>query len=235
MFKQLKLQLASRRVKEGKKMNKKTVTKKKTTFWTKVWNFITLPFRALWAWLRTIDLIGLVNLTLLVAIIVLFSMLIIDLCGCNKKTIILVASDEVSVTDKSAQPVVTKPTAPQKVAVTLPLKKVAPVVNKANNTIVVNNEVRTCNTQHGDVIIDGEIPGTKILHCAKIDGSVYLQNMRKYTLPCGVTIEGDLFIRDVGMLQFCGEFTVTGNIYVTRRSSFGPIPKTARVGGQIIL
>ena len=59
--------------------------------------------------------------------------------------------------------------------------------------------------------------------------------MRKYVLPCGIRIEGDLFLRDMGLLQFAGEFTVTGNIYVTPTSSFGPIPGTARIGGQVIL
>ena len=59
--------------------------------------------------------------------------------------------------------------------------------------------------------------------------------MQKYTLPCNINIEGNLFLRDMGMLQFCGAFTVKGNIYVSPRSSFGPLPKTARLGGQVIL
>jgi hypothetical protein len=39
----------------------------------------------------------------------------------------------------------------------------------------------------------------------------------------------------MGLLQFCGDFVVTGNIYVSPRSSFGPIPKTARIGGYVVL
>ena len=65
--------------------------------------------------------------------------------------------------------------------------------------------------------------------------SLYIQHMRKYVLPRGIQIEGNLFLRDMGLLEFAGEFTVTGNIYVTPNSSFGPIPSNARIGGQVIL
>ena len=68
-----------------------------------------------------------------------------------------------------------------------------------------------------------------------IDGNLFLQNMRKYTLPCGVKINGNLFIRNVDKLSFCGDFTVMGNIYVNRQSSFGPVPQSARVMGRVIL
>ena len=44
-----------------------------------------------------------------------------------------------------------------------------------------------------------------------------------------------MFVRDVNKLQFCGDFEITGNIYVTPTSSFGPIPRSARLGGQVIL
>ncbi|MFQ6739611.1 MAG: hypothetical protein ACLRFJ_03015, partial [Alphaproteobacteria bacterium] len=69
----------------------------------------------------------------------------------------------------------------------------------------------------------------------KIYGNLYLQNMRKYVLPCNVTVNGNIFLRDLNMLQFCGKFNVTGNIYVSPRSSFGPLPCDAHIGGQIIL
>ena len=70
---------------------------------------------------------------------------------------------------------------------------------------------------------------------AHIQGDLYIQDMRKYTLPCDIVIDGNLFLRDVNMLNFCGDFTVRGNIYVSPRSSFGPVPSTARIGGQVIL
>ncbi len=98
MFKKLKLKIAARRV-ERQKARKGASTRRRTTrksanFWTRMWNIICWPLdmiarisRRVWAWVRSIDLIGLVNLTLLVAIIVLFSMLVIDIVGCNKKKI----------------------------------------------------------------------------------------------------------------------------------------------------
>ena len=39
----------------------------------------------------------------------------------------------------------------------------------------------------------------------------------------------------VDKLSFCGAFTVNGNIYVNRQSSFGPLPKGTKINGQIIL
>ena len=96
-------------------------------------------------------------------------------------------------------------------------------------------KVKKENKIMGDVVIDSRKMAGVIEHGTKIQGNLYLQNMSKYTLPCGVRINGNLFLRDVNMLQFCGEFTVTGNIYVSPRSAFGPIPATARLGGYVIL
>lgn len=87
---------------------------------------------------------------------------------------------------------------------------------------------------HGDTIVDGGQSGAKISQNSNFHGNLFLQNMRYYTLPCGLKIDGDLYLRNVGLLKFCGEFTVTGNIYVSRNSSFGPLPRTARLGGQVI-
>jgi hypothetical protein len=70
---------------------------------------------------------------------------------------------------------------------------------------------------------------------AHIRGDLYIQDLRKYTLPCDIVIDGNLFLRDVNLLNFCGDFTVRGNIYVSPRSSFGPVPSTARIGGQVLL
>ncbi|MDR0803681.1 MAG: hypothetical protein LBO08_01140 [Rickettsiales bacterium] len=89
----------------------------------------------------------------------------------------------------------------------------------------------------GDVIIDGEEFGSRnrLGQCDKISGNLILQNMHKYTLPCGIVVDGDLIIRNLGLVRFCGEFTITGNIRVAPRSSFGPLPSNARLGGQVIL
>lgn len=203
------------------------------------WNVITWPFRKtaellgrFWRWIRGVDLVGLVNTTLLVAIIVLFSMLIIDIVGCGQKQVVVVAKPV---------PVVEQVTTSEN-NITLPIpnnKKqkmlnVVPV-NKAEVEIAKKQTAKQGNALMGDVIIDSRGAGA-ILQCGtQVNGNLYLQNMRKYTLPCDIRINGNLFLRDVNMLQFCGDFVVTGNIYVSPRSSFGPIPKTARVGGHVVL
>jgi hypothetical protein len=88
---------------------------------------------------------------------------------------------------------------------------------------------------YGDVIVDN-YPGTiTLVNGVKVDGNLFVQNMRKYTLPCDAKINGNLFIRNVERLRFCGKFTVKGNIYVNRQSSFGPLPAKSRVGGIVIL
>ncbi|MBQ2005813.1 MAG: hypothetical protein II219_03325, partial [Alphaproteobacteria bacterium] len=101
--------------------------------------------------------------------------------------------------------------------------------------VVEKQTAKVDNTMYGDVVIDSRGAGKMISHNTNVQGNLYLQNMRKFVLPCGVRIDGNLFLRDVNMLQFCGKFVVTGNIYVSPRSSFGPIPGSAHVGGQIIL
>jgi hypothetical protein len=87
----------------------------------------------------------------------------------------------------------------------------------------------------GDVIVDVYPDSPTLSNGVNIDGNLFVQNMRKYTLPCDAKITGNLFIRNVNRLTFCGAFTVKGNIYVNRESSFGPIPSNARIGGQVML
>ncbi|MDR1206978.1 MAG: hypothetical protein LBK26_01010 [Rickettsiales bacterium] len=86
----------------------------------------------------------------------------------------------------------------------------------------------------GDTIIDFANGGDRIASGTRIYGNLFLQNARYYTLPCGVVIDGDIYLRNMGQVRFCGEFTVRGNIYVSHNSSFGPIPRNARLGGQVI-
>ncbi len=211
--------------------------------WTRIWNAICWPFhkiaklfRKLWNWICDINFIGLLNSALLISIIVLFSMLIVDFTKCNKEPVVIIA-----------QPVpVTKPASEQRNVVTR--KPSLPVINKklsepVNVIPVKKSEVKIAKKQTaiqnkkilGDVIIDSRGAGAILQYNTHVNGNVYLQNMHKYTLPCGTKINGNMFLRDIGLLQFCGDFTVTGNIYVSPRSSFGPIPKTARVGGYVVL
>ena len=256
MFKALKMKLAARHINQknaAKKRSKKAVSK--NSFWGRVYNIIKKPFifiakcfRRFWSWVRSIDLIGLVNITLLSSIIVLFSMLIIDLTGINNKPVVIIANNS-SATSQQVQ--VSNDSAPRAVRErisnnvnTLPLKrdsqrqyigKTINVTNVAPDKVAIKQTARVSNVMYGDVIIDSRGAATMIKAGDVIKGNLFLQHMRKYTLPCGVRIEGDLYLRDMGLLQFAGEFTVTGNIYVTPNSSFGPLPGTARIGGQVIL
>lgn len=255
MFKELKLKIAARRVKNknGRKATaaRRRTTQKKSGFWAHMCNIICWPFhmiariaRRAWAWIRSIDLVGLVNLTLLVAIIVLFSMLTIDIIGCRRNNIVVVAdAPAVAVVPDRPQVILSDENAPASVKPrpTLPIKR-DPVTRKyASQTVTVAHRNRTATPAramrqlNGDIIIDRRGGDPVLTDGVHINGNLYLQNMRKYTLPCGTVIRGNLFLRDVAMLQFCGDFTVTGNIYVSPRSSFGPIPRTARLGGQVIL
>lgn len=254
MSKKQQIKRATKRVQNSKTTAKKT---QKCQFWKKAWNIVCWPFRMLarglkwfWKWLCNINVIGFVNLTLLVAIIVLFSMLIIDFTKCNRDAVVIVRNDVVQtpVLPSEKTPlrnVVARPAKP--VTNTLPMARNEKTREVINEPIVVAPakpcptlvkqiaKVKQENKIMGDAVIDGRGAANTIEHNTKIQGNLYLQNMRKYTLPCGVKVNGNLFLRDVNMLQFCGEFTVTGNIYVSPRSSFGPIPATARLGGYVIL
>ncbi len=249
MFNKLKMKIAARRVQRN---NKRKTTKKSTHsgFWIRVWRTICAPFRivwgwicALWSWVKTIDLVGLVNATLLCAIIALFSMLIIDIVNCRKQPIVIVANPTTHVAKPTSNAKPITPAAAQQV--TLPIRRdaktrkfvAAPVnvVPVKKCAVTERQTARTDNTLHGDIILDSR-GAAKILKSGdKIHGNLYLQNMGKYTLPCDIQVDGNIFLRDMGLLQFCGEFSVTGNIYVSPRSSFGPIPANAHIGGQVIL
>ena len=192
-------------------------------------------FARIWSWICKLNFVALLNCTLLVAIIVLFSMLIMDISGCNKKTVVVVANQK----NTAEQVVVTEQAAPK--SVILPTKskseKNVNIVPIKQNEIKITKQqiAKQGNTLMGDTVIDSRGAGTALQENTKINGNLYLQNMRKFTLPCNVTVNGNLFLRDVNLLQFCGEFTVTGNIYVSPRSSFGPVPKNARIGGYVTL
>ena len=254
MFKALKMRIAARR------MERKTTPRKPTkkgarktsnnSLWLRIWNAIKKPFiiianwcRTFWKWVRSIDLIGLVNCTLLCAIIVLFSMLIIDIVGCNKKPVVIIAKNN-SETHQIISPEKSEPRIVRNREVQLPIKRDANrqfttetvnVTNVKPDKVAIQQTARVRNVMYGDIIIDSRGAATMLKAGDVVKGNLYLQNMRKYILPRGVRIEGNLFLRDMGLLQFAGEFTVTGNIYVTPTSSFGPIPGTARIGGQVIL
>ena len=272
MFEKLKVKLAARRVERNKRARRNR-RNRRPSFWARVWNVICWPFRMLWkliCWIcRTIckfarwlwrlicsiNVIGLINVALLVAIIVLCTMLIIDIVNNTRKPTIIVADPvPASTLNKSINvPVVPEPTTkPVNVSVRKPLPRTNTlpiargrahkmthepirVVKSMPDVVAEKQTARINNKMYGDVIIDSRGAATMLNNGSEIDGNLYLQNMRKYVLPCDIKITGNMFVRDVNMLQFCGDFEINGNIYVSPRSSFGPIPRSSRLGGQVIL
>lgn len=272
MFEKTKIKSAARRVKNTKRVSGRNTRNRRPSFWARVWNIICWPFRQIarfirwvwknickfvrWIWRKIceINLVGLLNLVLLVAIFVLCTMLIIDILNYRKKPVVVIADPvPVSTINQSQNPSivpepVTKPVRASAGYVrpktdTLPITRgttgmvAEPIrVTKQKPNPITVKQTATCdNTMYGDIIIDNRGDAKLLNNGSQINGNLYLQNMRKYVLPCGIKITGNMFIRDVSMLQFCGEFEITGNIYVSPRSSFGPIPHNARLGGQVIL
>lgn len=247
MQKGMKMKVATHRVAAASRRPARQ--NKKQNFWQRTWNIICVPFRILWRgirrvwqWIRKIDLVGLVNVTLLVAIIVMFSILILDILKFKKSQIIVVPAQTVEITaDNYVAP--KRKISPRPKTNALPIKHDAtgkmvtqPVhVVPTPKPIIKVAKDKATRVMYGDIIIDNRADSKILRDGAEIQGNLYLQNMRKYVLPCDIKIDGNLFLRDLNMLQFCGDFTITGNIYVSPRSSFGPIPRTARLGGRVIL
>jgi len=238
-----------------------------------IYIFITLPTR-FWNWAQRINIIGLGNIALLLAIIIMFSIIIARVWTTGERAVTSVMGErtpraERIVTERpTAAPArvrvpanVTIDTARDTMTVEMPLQAIAqpmvteitdrdmrtPVRRMAAQTAAGNQNLRSVSKgqqpgrlvarvwTHGDMIVDGARPGDGNLRPgASIRGNLFIQNHRRITLPCGVFIDGDLHLRNVGLLSFCNDFTITGNIYVSKNSSFGPIPRTARLGGQVI-
>ena len=216
----------------------------------RAWEIICWPFKKIWAglcwlwrWIASINMVALLNLALLVSIIVLFSLLIIDLRksanATNNTEIITLKPAPVA----ESTPVV-QPRATRKMT-TLPIKR-DPITRKAaatpiqvakvkQNPVAIKQVAQTKQKIFGDTIIDHHDMTSILSNGAHVRGNLYIQDLRKYTLPCNIVVDGNLILRDVNMLNFCGDFTVRGNIYVNPRSSFGPVPSTARIGGQVLL
>ena len=270
MFAKKKVKSAANRVSTTKRN-----TRRRPSLIKRIWNVICWPFRkiaqffrwlwkkicqfARWIWKKIceINLVGLLNLALLIAIFVLCVMLVVDIASTRRKPVVVV-TDPVTVNNideiKQNPSVVAEPVMKsvrtsagyiRPRTETLPIKRDAktnnmvsePVrVTSANPNPITERQIAKVNDKmYGDIIIDNRGDAKLLNNGTEIDGNLYLQNMRKYVLPCNIKISGNMFIRDVSMLQFCGDFEITGNIYVSPRSSFGPIPSSARLGGQVIL
>ena len=208
-----------------------------------IWDLLVWLFTAVWVWLCGINLIGLINLALLIAIIVLCSMLIIGIVNSKKPIVVNTgAANQVTVETTQKTQKLENNDATDNKNIPLPIRRdargdmqrpinVAPAKPCDNPALRPAGDGRI----YGDVIIETRGERVMLKNGARIRGNLYLQRMHKYVLPCNVVVEGNIFLRDVNLLQFCGPFTVTGNIYVSPKSSFGPLPYNARLGGQVIL
>ncbi len=255
MFKKLKLKLAAlklqiatkkaekeaRRAKARAKKSTKTDSKNKSAVGRVLSYIIRIPSKT-WNWISTRNTIGLINLALLAGIIVLFSILIIDLYdanqiknGKNGSALFRGASaDETSMTTEQRRVIVRTSVSVGKQrtinTVSLPLEKPATV-----STYVYEKVVVPTRNLSGDIIIDGEdIASLRLMPGDNISGNLIVQNVRRFKLPHDIKINGNLILRNAGIVKFCGPFTITGNIYVSRNSSFGPIPREAHLGGQVL-
>lgn len=211
------------------------------------WLFVRMP-RDVWNWICGIDLNGLCNLTLMLFIIILFSFLIGQLLGpkCDKNKTRAGRQPEIITTLPKNNVQIISNTVPDVVIKSYP--KVDPqedvLIEEEEKTIIILPfkaptrrpafiETEFINV-NGDVIIDGERVGKRLHNQTYINGNLIIQNMRGFTLPCGVKVNGNLIVRNINALNFCGDFIVNGDIYVSEDSSFGPIPRNARIRGQII-
>lgn len=239
-----KAQKMKNATRKARNQNSKQVLKK----------ILLFPFRvlgAIWNWLKSIDIVGMINLTLLVAIIILFSSLISDFVNCKKcsKKVSVEKQPEIVMTQKQPK-LENRRLMQRKFSTVLPVKPV-----KVDDKTQIRPQIKTVGVAKpeivrelslpakelpeqnlaGDVIVDIKPSSPVLSNGVKVNGNLYIQNMRKYTIPCDAKINGHLFIRNVNKVNFCGKFTVNGNIYVNRQSSFGPIPEDAKINGQIIL
>nr|MBQ0091265.1 hypothetical protein [Candidatus Enterousia merdequi] len=206
--------------------------------------------KKIWNWLKSIDIVGMINLTLLVAIIILFMSLISDFTCCNKCKKHTASGNKQQIVSvaKKTNANNNRKVIERKYSTTLPVRmdkqtgitpKIRTVGVKKPEIIreisVPANELPKKQVLSGDVIIEMYHAEPILQNGVKVNGNLFIQNVRKYTLPCDAHINGNLFIRNVNRLNFCGKFTVKGNVYVNRESSFGPIPEQARIYGNIIL
>ena len=276
MFERIKMEMAALRAERAKRDRRR---KRRPGFWMTVrniicwpldlivainrwvWNLICRFFRWLWRVICGINVIGLLNVLLLIAIIVLCSMLVIDIINSRRKPVVIVTDPVPAsrISNAIEVPVIAEPTTkPVSASVAessvrgqslprtgrLPIVRTRAhkmtaepirVVNARRDIVAEQQTAKIDNRMYGDIIIDSRGAATMLQNGTEINGNLYLQNLRKYVLPCDIKITGNMFIRDVNMLQFCGDFDISGNIYVTPSSSFGPIPRSAHLGGQVIL
>ena len=207
------------------------------------WLFVRMP-RSVWRWLCNIEVNGLCSLALMLMIIILFSILIGQVLGprCDKNSEIVKTTNFPEITKKDNVQVINNSFSGTTVVKRQP--KQQDILIEEERTVIILplktprkaiiTEPEMVIEVDGDMVIDGGSIGKRLRNQTKINGNLIIQNMRGFTLPCGVKINGNLIVRNVNALNFCGNFTVNGDIYVSSDSSFGPIPRNARVLGQVI-
>ena len=237
---------------KSQKMNRGTRRTRWANFKHTLKKIITFPWRllcAIWNWLKSIDVVGMINLTLLIVIIVLFSSLIIDLVRFHKCSAVNPTQNggNVVVLDENAPVTNKSKTVKHSFDKTSPVRlyKKTNGTNKSETQFDIksqNTEKPSATTDKlpqqvlsGDTIVDINPVSPVLADGTKVNGNLIIQNLRKYTLPCDMKVNGHLFIRNVARLHFCGSFTVNGNIYVDSRSVFGPLPEGTKINGQIIM
>lgn len=213
------------------------------------WLFVRMP-RAVWRWLCNIEINGLCSLTLMLMIIILFSFLIGQMLSPryddkNTEAVIVTNTPEITKNDNVRilnNSFTDEIVANNNIVIKTEYKNKPMFVPRKKTTIILplKQPVKTSISKpefikiNGNIIIDGTQIGKRLGNHTRINGNLVLQNMRGFTLPCGIRINGNLIIRNVNSLNFCGDFTVNGDIYVSSNSSFGPIPRNANVMGQVI-
>jgi len=212
---------------------------------------LSWPWRAccaLWNWLKSIDVIGMINLTLLLVIIVLFCALVADFMRGKRAYAEFSNQDYCAMTNvKKQQATDSRKVVKRTVKATLPVQadKKTNIKPKIKTVGVEKPQVirklsvpaseLPVQVLSGDVIVDNYPTSPVLSNGVKINGNLFIQNMRKYTIPCDAKINGHLFVRNVEHVNFCGKFKVNGNVYVNRGSSFGAMPEGTIINGQIIL
>lgn len=170
-------------------------------------------------YIKSTDIVGISNITLLSFLFVFFTILTFETINAYKstnntnKTKLIVVYKNVRKTESNK----------------IKIKENRPI----NKNINCKNKDKVYN-RYGDVIVDGKNSIDSIKQNENLVGNLYVQNMYNYTLPCDVSIKGNLFLRNLGRLKFCGKFTITGNIYITENVSFGNFPKGSKLEGNII-
>lgn len=208
------------------------------------WTFVTAP-RAMWNWICRLDISGLCNMTMLLLIIVLFSILIGQVLGPRCKNsdnaiVPVIKVPEITAKEQVYQNVaITEKSAPAQIVTEEIIEETTFVFPMKMRKVYLPLSVKPLPEPmfikiDGDVIIDGTKGNARLPQHTKINGDLILQNMASFTLPCGIKINGNLMVRNVKTLNFCGCFAVRGNIYVSSNSSFGPIPRGAYINGQVI-